>query len=197
MFKSRFALLALAGVLAAALPVPASAQFIQGAPARQQTFSASAVGITSAATATDLFTLSGSATKLVVVTGIDCSGIATTAGVADLLLVKRSTANTGGTSTTPTPVPLDSANGTATAVLRAYTANPTVGTAVGTMGAKKLGLPLATGAKAPDTTWNFVQDNYNRPIVLRGVAQSLALNGNGVTLAAGAAVSCTVTWTEQ
>lgn len=199
MMKSRLAILSFAAI-AAFSALPASAQFVQSNNGvRGNTYAASGVGIAVAATATDVFTLKGSASRIVTVTAVDCSGSATGAGVALIQLIKRSTTNTGGTSTAPTPVSFDTANVLpATAVLSAYTANPTVGTPVGTLGAKTLGLALlATGADTPDTSWNFVQDNFSKPIVLRGIAQSLSINMGGVATLAGETVSCTFKWTEQ
>lgn len=197
--KSRlFSSVIAAALLAAAMP--AHAQFVQSNNGvRASTYAASGVGIAVAATATDIFTLKGSASKLVTVTSVDCSGSATASGVAIVQLVKRSTANTGGTSSAPTVVPFDSGIPAGTAALAAYTANPSaLGTSVGTLGVKSLGLSLlATGSDTPDTLWNFVQGNFSRPVVLRGVGQSLSVNAGGVATLAGETVSCTFTWTEQ
>jgi hypothetical protein len=66
------------------------------------TFSVGAAGITPAATATDILTLYGSGTKTVRVSRIKISGTATSGATADILLVRRSTANSGGTATNPT-----------------------------------------------------------------------------------------------
>ncbi len=188
-----------AGLLAALLATTAAhAQFQPQPqnPGRNSTYVASA-GVTSAASATDIFNLKGSASRVVTVTSVECNGIATTAGVANLSLIKRSAANSGGTSTAPTVVPTNSGLPAGTAALLAYTANPTVGTVVGTVGAKTLGMPLATGGGAPSALWNFVSDQFNQPVVLNGVAESLSVNGNGVTLPAGAVLNCTFTWTES
>lgn len=45
-------------------------------------------------------------------------------------LLKQSVPSTGGTSSTPTPLPLDSANAAASGVVKLYTAAPTPGTLV-------------------------------------------------------------------
>lgn len=195
---SKLKSLILIASLSLALVAPAAAQFqpTPSNPTRTSTYKASAI-VTTAASATDIFNIKGSASKVVTITGIECSGIATTAGVANLQLVKRSTANTGGTSTAPTVVPVQSTLSAGTAVVLAYTANPTVGTAVGTVGGKVVGLPLATGAGGGGVSWNFVDNQYAQPIVLRGVTQSLSINGNGATLAPGATLNCTITWTES
>lgn len=191
-------LILVVGAALALSAAPALAQFqpTPSNPTRNSTYKASAI-VTTAASATDIFTLKGSATKVVTVTSIECSGLATTAGAAELTLIKRSAANTGGTSTAPVAVPVQSTLPAGTAAVAAYTANPTVGTAVGTVGSKVVGLPLATGAGGGGVSWDFVSDGFSQPIVLRGAAQSLSVNGNGATLAPGATLGCTFTWTES
>jgi hypothetical protein len=148
-------------------------------------YAASVTGLVVAASATDIFTIIGSATKTVRITRLRISGIKTTAGAAvDIQLIKRSTADTGGTSTAPTIVPYDSANAAATAVVAAYTANPTLGTAVGTLIVDSIFVPLAT---ASGTAMDYIFGNRpSQAIVLRGVAQQLAVNLNGVTVGGGA-----------
>ncbi len=198
--KTTLKAMLLSAVAAALMLSPAAAQF---APAPQQpathaTYRASVVALATAASATDFLTITGSATKTVAVRKVECTGIGSTAGTPDILGIKRSAANTGGTSTTPGVVPLDSNAAAGTAVVRAYTVNPSaLGAAVGTVRVEKLGLPLAaTGAVMGKLDWDFGQNTYTRPIILRGVAQTFALNGNAATLAAGAALDCSIEWTE-
>lgn len=159
------------------------------------TYSASAVAVVPAAAATDVFTIIGSASKTVRIRRISAS-VTTTAGSGLALtvqLIKRSTANTGGTSTTPTVVPYDSTNAAATAVVRNYTANPTLGTAVGTVVSRRA-RAATTGTEVPEAVWIFGGDT--QPIVLNGVAQQLSINFNGATITAP--VACfTVEWTEE
>src|SRR6266550_8344389 len=84
----------------------------------KSTYSAAKVGLVPGSSATDFFTLTGSATKTVRITRITITATTTSATpvALDILLLKRSTANTGGTSTgSPTAVPHDSANPAATA----------------------------------------------------------------------------------
>ena len=61
--------------------------------------------LASAATPTDIAILPGSASKTILVTKVIVSGTKTTAGLVDVLLIKRSTANSGGTSAAMTAVP--------------------------------------------------------------------------------------------
>jgi hypothetical protein len=167
---------------------------------RRVTYSAAKTGLTTAASATDIFTIVGSATTTVRVTHVACSGIATTEGIADLQLIVRSAADTGGTSTSPADVPNDANDPAGTAVVSAYTANPSsLGTAVGTVRTGKLILPLAASSVTTPQVlaWDFDRDLAEEPITLRGVAQTLAVNGNAATLASGAVVDCEVEWTEE
>jgi hypothetical protein len=146
-----------------------------------------------AATATDIFQLIGSASKTVEITKILVSGTQTTGGMVDLYAIKRSTANTGGTSSATTNVPMNSGDAAATAVGAIYTANPTTGTPVGNIFIESLPLAAVTG-----TTNNILEIAFGeraKPVQLVGVAQALALNLNGVTVAGGS-IKVTVEWTE-
>lgn len=166
---------------------------------RRATYGATILGMTPAASATDFITITGSATRLVTVERIDCSATSTAVGSEIVNSVLRSTANTGGTSTSLTAVPFDSTDSAATAVVKAYTANPTLGTVVGTP------LRIFTINTAPGATANigesspaiFDTASLMKPVTLRGVLQSMALNGNAVTFPSGSAVSCSIVWTEQ
>lgn len=144
----------------------------------------SSVNVAAAAAATDVAVLTGSASKTVYVTKVIISGIQTTAGLNEVLLVKRSTADTGGTSTAGTAVPHDSADAAATATLAAYTANPTaLGTSVGTLRRNYQPIGGATSVVNPVVTYEL--GDKGKPIVLRGIAQQLAVNLNGATLTGG------------
>jgi hypothetical protein len=156
-------------------------------------YSAAALAFVPALTATDIFTLTGSATKTIRITRIQISATQTTATANNIVLLKRSTANTGGTSTTLTATPLDSANAAATAVARSYTANPTVGTLVGNLRVDKLFIPTTTGSPTI-LDWKFGEGC--QPIYLRGVAQVLAVNLNSTTLA-GNSFNIFIEWTEE
>lgn len=165
---------------------------------QRPTYRAAVVALATAASATDFITISGSATKTVQVTRLECNGIASTAATPDIVVLKRSTANTTGTSTSPTATPLDSASPAATAVVKAYTVNPgALGTLIGNIGAVKLPLPLAaTGADLTRTAMLGIGVGPMQPVTLRGAAQSVALNGNAATLGTGAALDCTAEWVE-
>ncbi len=150
--------------------------------------------VTLAATPSDVVILNGSGTKTVRVTRIEVSIGATAAGFADIVLIKRSAANTSGSSTTPTPVPNDSTNAAATAVVSVYTANPTPGAAVGNVRWVKAGVTAADGVVTQ--AWHFGVTN-DQAIVLRGTAQGLAINLNGDALLSGEVFSYSIEFTEE
>lgn len=163
-------------------------------PSAITTYSAAISNLVVAALATDILTISGSATTVVRVTNITVTATGSAGANANLTLVRRSTANTGGTSTTPTVIPYDSNDAAGTAVVRAYTVNPTLGTTVGTVRSIKQFVSGVVTAGPGIVQWEFGV-RPAKPIVLRGVAQSLALNLVGVTITGGS-YDIDVEWTE-
>lgn len=162
----------------------------------KNTYSASVLGLIPAATPTDVFTLTGSNTKTIRVTKISFSATQNTSAIRDILLIKRSTANSGGTSTGATAVPHDTNSSSATATALSYTANPTLGTTVGTIRATKYAIP-STNPNSSSTIveWLF-GDSPAQAIVLRGTSQVLAVNLNGITTAGGS-FNINFEWTEE
>lgn len=193
---------ALAAVILSLGIGPVSAQiappFVLSGNLTQPTYSASIGGLVPAASATDWFTITGSAGKLITVIDLRCVGLSTANAAQPITMLRRSTANSAGTSTTPTAVPHNTASPAATAVVRAYTANPTVGTLIGNLRSHL----IVTGPAATATVengvmvWNFGTASPGQGIQLNGTGAVLALNGNGASYSAGTAFSCSVTWTE-
>ncbi len=153
---------------------------------------------TAANTATDIVTISGSATKTIRVLRVWLSGIQTTGGIEEVIFYKRSAANTGGTLTGGIVlVPHDSNSAAATATVNAYTANPTtLGATIGPLAIFRTQIPTATTT----TTYNpLIVDYGNRPgqgIVLRGAGQLFTINLAGVTWA-GNVLDINIEWTEE
>lgn len=166
------------------------------AAAAPATYSAAVVGLASALTATDIFTITGSATKTIRVSRIVVNGVQTTAAQVNVLIIKRSTANTAGTSAAATAVSYDSANAAATATVLSYTANPTTGTAVGTASARRAFIPGAASATDAQGLEMISGDVGQQMLTLRGIAQVIAVNLNATTIA-GSAFNITVEWTES
>lgn len=152
-----------------------------------------AIVVTPATSASDIFQLIGSATTTVEITKITISGTQTTSGIITGTLLKRSTANTGGTSTSATLVPAISTDAAATAVCSVYTANPTaLGTNVGAVKTFLLAMPAVASANISSVEFNF----QNKPIQLSGVAQALVFNLGGSTTIAGGSFNISIEFTE-
>jgi hypothetical protein len=148
------------------------------------TYSVTMTNLVPAATPTDVFTITGSATKTVRIFKIRVSGTQTTGSVINVVLLKRSTANSAGTSTAGVLVPHDSNSAAATATALGYTANPTTGTLVGNIRAIKAYVPTLTSSTPEEVVWQF-GDLPVQGLVLRGIAQVLAINLAGATIAGG------------
>jgi hypothetical protein len=143
----------------------------------------------------DIAVLSGSATKTIRVTRVEVSmSTSGTAAYESVQLIKRSTADTAGTSAAMTAVPHDSAFAAASAAPLRYTAAPTLGTAVGTIRGAQVYDPSGVSALSPNVvTWPF--GDRAGAVVLRGVAQQLSVNLGAVV--ATQTVSVTFEWTEE
>ena len=162
------------------------------------TYSATILGLVASATApSDVLTLFGNTGKTLRVTRVSIYGTQTTAAVRDIALIKRSSANVGGTSTAVAAVPHDSNAAAAVGSVLAYTVNPTtLGSSPGTVRANKMFVGTAAGTGPCDlVVWEF----GNRPaqaLVLRGAAQGVAVNLNGV-VSAGASFDINLEWSEE
>lgn len=162
------------------------------------TFHYVAQDVTPVATATDVVVLSGSASKVIRVTKVSIVGTATAASIYDHYVIKRTTANSGGTSTTKTAAQSDSSDSAQTATLSLYTANPSsLGTGVSVEANKTyLAAGATPGAAALPYVYTFGTRN-DKAIVLRGTAESLAINFGGQTVPAGANLYLSIEWTED
>ncbi len=153
-----------------------------------------------AATPTDIFTINGSATKTIRILRVGLSATQTTSSEINVTLLKRSAANTGGTSSTLTAVPYDSTNNAATASVKSYTANPTaLGSLVGNLQNIKFSVPVvAIGGNASAQTELIVSfgDRPGQALILRGTSETFALNLNSTTVS-GNSFSVWIEWTEE
>ena len=162
-----------------------------------QTYKACILGLASAVTATDIFTISGSSTKIIKLRDIQVTGLQSLASTIDMVVIKRSTPDSGGTSTTITAVPVNSNNAAATAVIKAYTANPTLGTLIGNMIATKIF--VSDNSKSFTAPSDKTLLNVNplwQPITLNNANETIAINLNGVTVT-GSSFDISIIWTEQ
>ena len=137
-----------------------------------------------AATPTDVLVIQGSPTHTVRVRSIKLSGYASAGGQLVFFVIRRSSANSGGTPSPRTPILFDTGdvtNWAPTATINTYTANPaSLGTSVGTAGIRRLGFNLVTSA--PDrVSIDFCELNA-KSFVLRGLSDFLCLNAAGAAL---------------
>ena len=172
--------------------------------AAKVTYSAGFIGLVPAASATDVICLAGSATKTIVLQNIRLSGSGTAISLP-VTLVKRVSANTGGTagSTTANPANTiskrDSNNAAATAVPIAYTANPTIVDTTPTyIDSAELGVVATTvGLIGSQLFFDYGKDraNLQQAPILRGVAEQICVNLNA--LSPTAILNGSLTWTEE
>jgi len=134
-----------------------------------------------AANGTDVITISGSSSRVVKVLRVVLNPILAGKQV-NFSIVKRSTANSGGTSTTPTVVALDSRDQAATAIVRRYTANPTtLGTEVGVIAnATSASLNSSSTSTVFPVVFDFTSP-LGKPVTLNGDSEFLSVNMGGVT----------------
>ncbi len=155
------------------------------------TYAATVAAAPAVASQTDMCSLYGSASKTIKVRRIWFSNVPTAAVTEPIAIVKRTTAATGA-GAAMTVGSYDSSNpATSSAKAEVWTAAPTVGT----LGAVISDLPYAfplLGVKDPVL---LTYGELGQPIVLRGVAQSVNINLNAITLTG--TVGCTFEWTEQ
>lgn len=169
-------------------------------PAGLATYSAASGLVTVVATPDPVFSITGSASKLVRVLRFGLSCVQTTAGVNNWFIKKHSSAFTGGTPTTCDAIPHDSADGGAAALVQSWTADPTGGgTVVGLLWAGRINSPVVNTAGMGGnlvTQVDFTKE-FGKPIVLRSDAEVVSWNFNGVALPAGLVISAFCTWTEE
>lgn len=160
------------------------------------TYSAASPDYTGYSSPTDFFAIQGSATKVIEIVNVRLSGYATANNNIDIGLIKRSTANTGGTATPLTLVPLDSNNPAPTATIVTYGSAPTLGNSVGQLCACQIEVPAKAGVGGYILEWQFNR-NGGSPVVLHGTNEMLALNAYGVTFPSGTNLNITIQWTEH
>lgn len=174
------------------------APLIVSTDSQRASYSASIVKLAVATSANLIFTLTGSATKIIRVTRLELSGTcATTAKDINFFIAKYSTAASGGTTgTAPTIAPYDSTSSAASATIAVYTADPTAGTSVGNIRAGNLFMAVTGSTTA---TGLYIAEFGNRPsqaVTLRGTSQQLGISLNGENTATSV-MDIFIEWTED
>lgn len=161
------------------------------------TYTAAAVAIIAATNPTDIFILRGSATKVIKIIDVQFSALRQQTTYTIVQGVKRSTDNTGGTFTLPAIVSHESTQGPATALVRAYTANPTsLGTSLGPVYAFYSFIPNAGGSGGGNIAGIDVVHGIGKPIILRGTNELFAINLLGQATA-GLEYTISISWIED
>jgi len=175
------------------------------------TYSSAFIGLVPPASATDEVCIAGSATKVVRVVRMVIGGSAGTLVQLPVTVVKRATADTGGTIGTTTANPGittqiasrdtgQAANTSASAVLVSYTAVPTINDAAPVyIDSANMALSVTSVATQPAMTifdWGRDIENNVQVPTLRGVAQQLCINLNTISISSGV-LNGSVTWTEE
>jgi hypothetical protein len=162
------------------------------------TYRAVVADMTPAATATDVVTLCGSASKTIKLSRIQVTADATNPSVIDFYSYLRTAANTGGTSSVVATATLDQTNSAATAVVTKYTANAAALGAGILIAADHYALPAAASTGYPGMPW--IEDfgiRNTQPVVLRGTANCFAFGMNGEVIPAGTVLYINLEWTEE
>jgi len=149
------------------------------------------------ASPTDIATLQGSDTKTIKVRRVLIAGTNGTPNNSEVSLTRRTSANTGGTSSAPTIAKMDSTDPNPTAVFKTYTINPSpLGTDGGTLKVLFFGAvgPSTTNNPSPSQTYSFGELN-SKPIVLRGSSDFLAFNMSSG--GASNSMKLSIDWTEE
>ena len=167
----------------------------QVAPAARSGYRVATVSYAGYASMTDMACIYGSATRTVRVWFVNIGGHANATNQLDVLAIKRSTANSGGTPTTIAGTPMDSNFPAATATYTQYASAPSTGTAVGNVAAVQVSLNASGGSGPSQSTMDFTA--RARPIVLRGTSQGLCFNANGTSAPNGMALSADLEWSEE
>lgn len=203
--------LLLASALFGALSAPAFAQAVNQVPQvgvisdiqKRITYGAASVGLVPASSATDIFCIAASTNRTVSVKEITLSGTAGTAITTPVLLYRRVSLDTGGTAATGAALPVagtfSSSDPVSTAVLTAYTANPTIVDSAPTLLlGPAVSFSVTTGTNTPvivnsGTQVDFFAKGFD---LIKGSTQQLCLNLNGVSISSGV-LAIGIKWTEQ
>jgi hypothetical protein len=146
-----------------------------------------------ASSTTDNAVMPGNASNTVLLTAIRLTCTQTTAGNINVEIIKRSAADTSGTSAAMIAVPDDSNYSAASSAPLSYTGTgPSVGAAVGDIDNAQIGC-MAPATATPNDI--YLLNRRQKPIVLRGTSQQVAVNTGNAALSGGN-LTVTFEWIE-
>lgn len=201
----------LGAALAALLSTSALAQVnvvpqvgVNSAVITRNTYSAVALALPPASSATDIACIAGSATKTVYINFVGVSGTAGTLTTTPVTLLRRAAVDTGGTAATTTAnwantiAELDTNNPTPTATLISYSANPTINDTSPTyLRSRNVTFPtIASGTVLVPIVWEWDTTSFGERPTLRGTSEQICVNLNSATVSSGV-LQLTVEWTEE
>lgn len=160
------------------------------------TYSATATIAPLATTPTDIFNMTGSASKIVFITRVEISGTTTSgSGIsANILLTKKSALNTGA-SNPITPLPHSSAYSASGVTAKYYTTNPSaLGAAVGAARAARYSF-ATNGTQVQPLIWEFDPTNPSKQLILVNATENISINLGGTTIT-GSVVAINVEYIE-
>lgn len=201
----------LGAALAALLSTSALAQVnvvpqvgVNSAVITRNTYSAVALALPPAASATDIACIAGSATKTVYINHIGISGVAGTLVTAPFTILRRAAVDTGGTAATTTAnwantiAENDTNNPSPTATLISYSANPTINDTSPTyLRSRSVTLPTAAaGTVTVPGVYDWDPTSFGERPTLRGAAEQICINLNATSVASGL-LQLSIEWTEE
>lgn len=160
------------------------AQYVKQEERQKITYQYPAI-ITTASAATDIMEVTASSQKVVEIDTIEIWATATSAAVAVVDIIIRSTLDTGGTRTAVTGIKSEQADANATATVNYYTANPTTGTTVGIIKTLPLQVAAASGTSAIEKLIIKFGDTCKPPTLALGSTQAMYVNLRGASFAGG------------
>jgi len=172
---------------------------------KKSTYSAVALALPPAASATDIACIAGSSTKIVSVRRVTVTGTAGTLVTAPFTMVRRTSVDSGGTAATTTAnwantiSQRDSNDAAASATLISYSANPTINDTSPTyIASAHLTIPVTSaGTVTRPIVWEFdTPFSFVKGVVLRGATQQACINLNGVSVSSGL-LHISIDWTEE
>lgn len=151
-------------------------------------------------TPTDMMCLENGGTNYIGVVSFSMQINSTTGTLEEVYFIKRSALDTGGSSSTVTPIKARTSDSASTATFRLFTAAPSLGTAIGTWTGVSVPTTVATSAPA---VYNIFSNNSNG-VPITGVNKTLILspnealcmNWNGATWITGAVGRFNAQWVE-
>lgn len=148
----------------------------------KKTYRVTTGGFNPAASATDIFTITGVANVKISVTKIIVSATQTSGSIVDVTCLTRRSANNAGTFTTVAGAKMDIGGSTSFANCVYYTANPTTGTLGGTLETIPYFSP-STASQPLIYTFDF--GSKGQPVILTTASHCVSINLGGVTVTGG------------